>query len=101
MQFGLARPLSFLSEIATYRVAVAKESIAHDSSVEEEDIAIQGEYAGTNSAMQVIALGDGEFEIVLFGGGLPGAGWDRQARKGWMGMGPQYDEFQKYGALKK
>ncbi|WP_168164352.1 family 16 glycoside hydrolase [Pirellula sp. SH-Sr6A] len=44
---------------------------------QDEDFSIQGEYAGKSSAMQVIALGDDSFEIVLFGGGLPGAGWDR------------------------
>lgn len=94
-------PLSFLSEIATYGVAVAKESIAHDSSVEEEDIAIQGEYAGTNSAMQVIALGDGEFEIVLFGGGLPGAGWDRQAPERLDGDGDTVRRISEVRGLKK
>lgn len=54
------------------------ETNSQNATVQDDDFSIQGEYVGTNSAMQVIALGDGEFEIVLFGGGLPGAGWDRQ-----------------------
>lgn len=45
----------------------------------DPDFLIQGEYAGTNKAMQVIARGDGDFEIVVYEGGLPGAGWDKQA----------------------
>ena len=49
------------------------------------DYKIQGEYVGTfnidgNSVpygMQVIALGDHEFEAKVYQGGLPGAGWSR------------------------
>lgn len=44
----------------------------------DPDFLVQGEYAGTAKAMQVIARGDGDFEIVVYEGGLPGAGWDKQ-----------------------
>jgi mono/diheme cytochrome c family protein len=59
--------------------ASAQRPDGYDSPAEaakNPDFLVQGEYAGANAAMQVIAVGNGEFDIVLFGGGLPGAGWD-------------------------
>lgn len=46
------------------------------------DYAVQGEYASATPPFgaQVIALGDGVFEAVLYRGGLPGAGWDGSPR---------------------
>jgi hypothetical protein len=46
----------------------------------DPDFALQGEYTGTvgedKVGVQIIALGDGEFESVLSKGGLPGDGWN-------------------------
>ena len=44
------------------------------------DFTYQGEYAAPGAGAQVVALGDGRFELALYRGGLPGAGWDGSAR---------------------
>ena len=65
----------------------------------DEDFAIQGEFITTDVAqrlgaslvgLQVVALGDGQFQAVLYRGGLPGAGWDRAAS--WTLEGGRGDE---------
>lgn len=56
-----------------------------DTWTDPEDVppsyAIQGEYVGKAGDMpagaQVVALGNDEFQLEVFAGGLPGAGWSR------------------------
>jgi mono/diheme cytochrome c family protein len=47
----------------------------------DPDFAIQGEYVGTDRAMHVIAAGDGDFDLVIYEGGLPGAGAKGEPRR--------------------
>lgn len=42
----------------------------------DPDFAVQGEYAKDGEGVQVVALGKGQFRVVTYKGGLPGAGWD-------------------------
>jgi len=55
------------------------------AAVEDADFSVQGEY-GVNKknqawAVQVVALGDGQFDAYLLEGGLPGRGWDRAKQR--------------------
>lgn len=42
----------------------------------DRDFGVQGEYVGNVIGLQVIASGENDFDLVLFTGGLPGAGWN-------------------------
>jgi len=47
-----------------------------DEAKADPDFAVQGEYAKDGEGVQVVALGKGQFRVVTYKGGLPGAGWD-------------------------
>jgi hypothetical protein len=47
-----------------------------DAAAVNTDYKLQGEYANAKLGANIIALGNDQFHLVLFKGGLPGAGWD-------------------------
>jgi hypothetical protein len=51
-----------------------------DPAQADADFAYQGEFAGGDWGLQVIAGGDGQFQGTLYYGGLPGNGWNRHTR---------------------
>lgn len=44
------------------------------------DYAEQGEYTNDWGGVQIVALGDNTFQMTIYKGGLPGAGWDKATR---------------------
>jgi hypothetical protein len=47
-----------------------------EEAAQDPDFAVQGEYVAEGLGVQVVALGKGQFRVVSYKGGLPGAGWD-------------------------
>ena len=71
-----------------------KTAAAQSEAKLDDDFFLQGEYVGTVSSgawppvwtgLQVIALGNGEFQAVEYVGGLPGNGWDGHTRTEYAG----------------
>lgn len=50
---------------------------------DDPDFSLQGEYHAKSAAFgaQVVALGDGKFDLYLLEGGLPGAGWEKSMKR--------------------
>ena len=71
-----------LSVVSTMHAAGAKSPTWTDTDDKTlpTDFAFQGEYAGDDTGVQVISLGSGAFQAVVYPGGLPGAGWDGKNR---------------------
>ena len=86
----VALSLGLIIGIVPAATAQEKTPVAIDLSQVDEDFAFQGEYLGqietskgvtVKLGAQVVAQGKGEFVIVGYAGGLPGAGWKRGDKK--------------------
>ncbi len=71
-----------------------------ETAASNEDFKVQGEYAGPQLGLQVIALGDGDFDMRLFQGGLPSAGWDRSPPQRFDGDATVVEKLVKARGLK-
>ncbi|MCX7394509.1 MAG: DUF1080 domain-containing protein [Planctomycetales bacterium] len=86
LMLAVTGTLVFGDRIGGNRVVVAEDFPAFtDPTKAGPDFDVQGEYVGIvggshSIAAQVIAMGDGKFDGVLYGGGLPGAGWDERTQ---------------------
>ena len=81
----LLRSLLLLLAITCLASAQDKKAAITDPAKAGPDFAIQGEYAGEidgkKVGVQVVALGDDKFDMVVYGGGLPGDGWKKGDKK--------------------
>jgi hypothetical protein len=81
---GVALSLSLFTGVVSAQKRPADkqdEVVFTDPANAGPDFADQGEYVAEGKwGVQVIAMGDGEFEPVVLKGGLPGAGWDGKSR---------------------
>ncbi|MDA0660240.1 MAG: DUF1080 domain-containing protein [Planctomycetota bacterium] len=87
---SLSRFLCCLLFTSVVSPITAKETLPAftDVATAGADYLVQGEYVGKVGqapdarpiAAQVIALGEGKFEGILYDGGLPGAGWNEKVR---------------------
>lgn len=98
----LRRGILFGALLFSTSAALAAERVAYDTveaASKDPDFKVQGEYAADGVGVQVIALGEGKFLAVKYTGGLPGAGWDKQAKTSEEGDAAKIGEITK--SLKK
>lgn len=69
--------------VALLRPAVGAEPVfvSPQAAKADPDFLVQGEYVGEGMGVQVVALGRGQFTVVSYRGGLPGAGWDGKEKQ--------------------
>jgi 3-keto-disaccharide hydrolase len=89
-------PFAALFSLVLFPVATFAQSASPfkgaviDAAQADEDFGLQGEYVGYLAppgrswqpvGLQIVALGNGKFDAVLYDGGLPGAGWDGRTKE--------------------
>jgi hypothetical protein len=81
----MKRFVSFAASILVFATLTAADKPKGETYLYPEqagpDFADQGEYINDWGGAQVIALGQGKFRLVIYKGGLPGAGWDKEFKR--------------------
>ncbi|MCA9073762.1 MAG: DUF1080 domain-containing protein [Planctomycetaceae bacterium] len=88
LQLPPAPKLPVVQRTAQETEAPPKPVAYTDAKEAGEDYRVQGEYTGKIESesseawhgVQIVALGEGKFDIVIYSGGLPGNGWDGETR---------------------
>jgi mono/diheme cytochrome c family protein len=70
-----------LFTLACQTILVAQVYETPEKAKQDPDFELQGEYVDSTRGLQVVALGDGEFQVVTYTDGLPGAGWNGKQKK--------------------
>ncbi len=85
MHTRLRLPACSLICLCLTTAAIAQGPTYTDPDDADADFAVQGEYVATEGdkemGVHVIALGNGQFDVVVYDGGLPGAGWDGKSKE--------------------
>jgi hypothetical protein len=69
------------SATALYAAEKTEEPTFLEPAAAGHDYADQGEYKNDWGGAQVIALGNGAFQMVTYPGGLPGNGWNHENKR--------------------
>lgn len=78
-----------------------KTYVTPDAAAADPDFLLQGEYAADKVGVQVVAQGKGTFLVVVYRGGLPGAGWNGTEKQETDETAADVRELVKDLALKK
>ena len=77
------RPVFILLAAAISVATVARAEVYDtlEQAQQDPDFALQGEYIDAARGLQAIAMGEGTFRVVIYTGGLPGAGWNGKEKQ--------------------
>jgi cytochrome c553 len=96
--------LLFVAQWAAWPTISVAQEVTFDSpaaATADSDFEVQGEYVNDKLGLQVIALGKGDFDLLLYQGGLPGDGWDGTAPQKFDGESSVVRQLAQSRGLKK